>query len=60
MSNVRYELRNERANDYLITINGKGWKVFHSYNYSESYVRKLCERKTAETGKTWNYTPFAG
>jgi hypothetical protein len=60
MSDVRFELRNERENDYLVTINGKGWKVFHSYNYSENYVRALCQRKTAETGNRWSFTPYAG
>lgn len=57
---LEWELRNERANDYLVTINGKGWKVFSSMTYSESYVRALCERKTASTGNVWKYTPFAG
>ena len=57
---LEWELRNERPNDYLITIDGKGWKVFSSMTYSERYVRDLCERKTASTGKQWKYTPFAG
>ena len=60
MSHVRFELRNERANDYFVSINGKGWKVFYSDQYSEKFVRAMCERKTLETGKKWEYTPFAG
>lgn len=57
---LEWELRNERANDFLVIINGKPWKVFSSMTYSENFIRNLCERKSAATGSEWKYTPFAG
>ena len=61
MSDVRFELRHEKANDHAVYIDGRFWRVFYAKrNQGEAQVRSLCERKTRETGKAWTFTPFAG
>jgi hypothetical protein len=61
MSDVRFELRNEKPNDHAVYIDGRFWKVFYAKrNQGEAQIRALCDRKTRETGKTWTYSPFAG
>lgn len=55
-----FELRNERPNDWAIIINGKFWKAFpYTGKTQESYLRQMCQRKSAQTGKVWELTPYA-
>ena len=59
---LRYELRNEPANNFAIYIDGKKWKVFKGEGFNADDAREekqftrlknLCKRKSFETGKDW-------
>lgn len=57
---IRDDHRFDPPNNWAIAIDGKIWKVFAPGKNQQYYLSNLCRRKTAETGKKWTLTPYAG
>jgi hypothetical protein len=53
---LAWELRNEVviATRWAVSIDGRHWKTLDGKEYN---IKAMCERKTAETGKTWKASP---